>query len=89
LSALRSAEADPDVGAIVITGNERVFAGMYRLSDYLKTTLMLLIAGADIKELASLPFPAVYLSDYLRGVSEGVSSFKKPIIAAVTGHAVS
>jgi len=71
LSALRTADADPDVGAIVVTGNDRVFA-----------------AGADIKELASLPFPAVYLSDYLRGVSEGVPSFKKPIIAAVTGHAL-
>lgn len=27
LSALRSADADPDIGAVVLTGNERVFAG--------------------------------------------------------------
>ena len=46
-------------------------------------------AGADIKELASLSYPQVYLSDYLRGLSEGVSNIKKPIIAAVSGHAVS
>jgi len=71
LSALRSADADPDIGAVVLTGNERVFA-----------------AGADIKELCSLSFPSVIPSDYLRGVSEGISSFKKPIIAAVTGHAL-
>ncbi|KAF8588961.1 ClpP/crotonase [Ramaria rubella] len=70
LSALRAADADPDVGAIVITGNDKVFA-----------------AGADIKELASLSFPLAYLSDYLRGLSEGVSKFKKPVIAAVNGHA--
>ncbi|KIJ53440.1 hypothetical protein M422DRAFT_154763 [Sphaerobolus stellatus SS14] len=71
LSALRNADAATDVGAVVITGNERVFA-----------------AGADIKELASLSFPAVFTGDYLRGISEGVSSFKKPIIAAVSGHAL-
>ncbi|GJJ13342.1 hypothetical protein Clacol_007594 [Clathrus columnatus] len=71
LSALKSADADPDIGAIVITGNEKAFA-----------------AGADIKELASLSFPSIYIQDYLRGVSEGIPSFKKPVIAAVNGHAL-
>ena len=27
LSALRTADADPEIGAIVITGNDKVFAG--------------------------------------------------------------
>lgn len=88
LSALKSADTDPDIGAIVITGNDKAFAGKSLLKCKLTSQPTFLLAGADIKEIASLSFPSLYMQDYLRGVSEGISSFKKPIIAAVNGHAV-
>lgn len=44
-------------------------------------------AGADIKEMAELSFPATYLDDLL-GRWDRVAQRRKPIIAAVAGHAL-
>ncbi|MCY1290745.1 putative enoyl-CoA hydratase echA8 [compost metagenome] len=44
-------------------------------------------AGADVKEMASLCFPGTYLEDFL-GRWDRVAQRRKPIIAAVAGHAL-
>ena len=44
-------------------------------------------AGADIKEMADLTYPQIYLDD-LFSDSERVSTRRKPIIAAVAGFAL-
>jgi len=48
----------------------------------------LLLAGADIKEMQPREFAEVYKGDFL-GFWNSISLFKKPIIAAVNGYAVS
>ncbi|WP_342245130.1 enoyl-CoA hydratase-related protein [Pseudomonas sp. OTU5201] len=44
-------------------------------------------AGADVKEMAGLCFPGTYLDDFL-GRWDRVAQRRKPIIAAVAGHAL-
>ncbi|MDH4581641.1 enoyl-CoA hydratase [Pseudomonas sp. BN415] len=44
-------------------------------------------AGADVKEMAELCFPGTYLDDFL-GRWDRVAQRRKPIIAAVAGHAL-
>jgi enoyl-CoA hydratase len=44
-------------------------------------------AGADIKEMQSLTFPEVYLSDFISGWDE-IAKARKPVIAAVSGYAL-
>jgi enoyl-CoA hydratase len=44
-------------------------------------------AGADIKEMADLSYPSIYL-DNLFSASDQVASRRKPIIAAVSGFAL-
>ncbi|OWJ91069.1 enoyl-CoA hydratase [Pseudomonas sp. A46] len=44
-------------------------------------------AGADVKEMAPLCFPGTYLDDFL-GRWDRVAQRRKPIIAAVAGHAL-
>ena len=44
-------------------------------------------AGADIKEMQAIEFVDAYLQDLISGW-EGVSSFRKPLIAAVSGFAL-
>ena len=71
-AALDDAESDPQVGAIVITGNSRAFA-----------------AGADIGEIAALPdFAAAADADFITGIWERIPRCRKPVIAAVAGHAL-
>jgi len=45
-------------------------------------------AGADIKEMEELQFKDVYMGSFLSQWAR-VSTFTKPIIAAVNGYAVS
>jgi len=45
-------------------------------------------AGADIKEMAPLTFSEAYMSDFTESWSELTTSVKKPLIAAVSGHAL-
>lgn len=44
-------------------------------------------AGADIKEMQALDFVDVYLGDFISGW-DAVASFRKPLIAAVSGFAL-
>jgi enoyl-CoA hydratase len=44
-------------------------------------------AGADIKEMATLQYPATYLDDFITAWDR-VSRFRKPIVAAVSGYAL-
>ena len=70
IAALRGFDADPGVGAIVITGSEKAFA-----------------AGADVKEMQALEFPAIYLENRIAGW-DALATIRKPIIAAVAGYAL-
>ena len=45
-------------------------------------------AGADIKEMQSRTYMDVYLSDFITAGWERVTTFRKPIIAAVAGFAL-
>ena len=44
-------------------------------------------AGADIKEMAELGFPDVYLDDFIASWERALSA-RKPVIAAVSGYAL-
>jgi enoyl-CoA hydratase len=70
-TALRAFDADPDIGAIILTGSERAFA-----------------AGADIKEMKDLTFPAILSNDFIGRNWEAVLTIRKPVIAAVAGFAL-
>ena len=45
-------------------------------------------AGADIKEMADKTYMDCYLNDFVTRGWERVTTFRKPIIAAVAGHAL-
>jgi enoyl-CoA hydratase len=45
-------------------------------------------AGADIKEMSGLSYMDVYLSDFITDGWERITTCRKPIIAAVAGHAL-
>ena len=45
-------------------------------------------AGADIKEMQSRSFPAVYFDDFIGKRWEAVTRVQKPVIAAVAGYAL-
>ncbi len=71
-SALDEFEADPAIGAIVVTGNDQAFA-----------------AGADIREMAQLAsYAEVFAQDFNAGNWIRLSTCRKPVIAAVAGHAL-
>ncbi|MCL6692387.1 enoyl-CoA hydratase [Pseudomonas sp. R3.Fl] len=44
-------------------------------------------AGADIKEMADLTFPQIYLDDFF-AAADRIANRRKPIIAAVAGYAL-
>ncbi|PZQ57746.1 MAG: enoyl-CoA hydratase [Phenylobacterium zucineum] len=69
--ALLALEDDEAIGAVVLTGGERVFS-----------------AGADIKEMTSKTFAEAYLEDFVTRDWEVIPKCRKPILAAVAGHAV-
>lgn len=68
---LEEFETDPEVGAIVLTGNEKAFA-----------------AGADIKAMKDWSYMDVYQADFVTSTWERISTFRKPVIAAVAGFAL-
>jgi len=45
-------------------------------------------AGVDIKEMASKTYAEVHLQDFITDGWERISTFRKPIIAAVSGYAL-
>ena len=64
-------ESDSTVRAVIITGNEKVFA-----------------AGADIKEMQNKTFVDAHLENFITAGWERVTTFRKPVIAAVSGYAL-
>lgn len=44
-------------------------------------------AGADIKEMADLTFPDIYLDDFF-SLADRIAQRRKPLIAAVSGYAL-
>ncbi|MBY8332073.1 enoyl-CoA hydratase-related protein, partial [Salmonella enterica] len=44
-------------------------------------------AGADIKEMADLAFPDIYLDDFFH-LADRIAQRRKPLIAAVSGYAL-
>lgn len=44
-------------------------------------------AGADIKEMADLSFPQIYLDDFF-SLADRIAQRRKPVIAAVSGYAL-
>ncbi|NXC73934.1 ECHM protein, partial [Anhinga anhinga] len=94
--ALEALESDPQVGAIVITGSQKAFAGraggLSPPQSFLGVrvwcpTLLPFAAGADIKEMQNKTFHECYSSSFLSGWDK-VSTVRKPIIAAVNGYAL-
>lgn len=95
--ALDSFEADSGVGAIVITGSEKAFAGNARIcfsmfsADNVQKSLQdesfCFSAGADIKEMQNQTFQRCFAGNFLAHWNR-VSTMKKPVIAAVNGFAV-
>ncbi|XP_053779239.1 enoyl-CoA hydratase, mitochondrial isoform X3 [Desmodus rotundus] len=73
--ALEAFEEDPAVGAIVLTGGDKAFAGLVSP------------AGADIKEMQGQSFQDCYSSGFLSHWDR-VARVKKPVIAAVNGYAL-
>jgi enoyl-CoA hydratase len=69
--AMAAAEADSEIGVLVLTGSEKAF-----------------VAGADIKEMKDLTFAEAYGGDFIEAWSAQVSQIKKPVLAAVNGHAL-
>ena len=70
-AAAAAFDADPAIGALVVTGSARAFA-----------------AGADIKELKDKSFAEVYDEQLITATWEGLMRVRKPVIAAVSGHAI-
>lgn len=101
--ALDDFEGDSGVGAIVITGSERAFAGkgsfllpiffMFSLENVIKSLQvhynkpLCFSAGADIKEMQNRTFQECFSGNFLSHWNR-VSTTKKPVIAAVNGFAV-
>lgn len=71
LDALDQLEADADIGCVVLTGSDKVFA-----------------AGADIVAMQHLDFAEAYRTDFITRNWERLRTFRKPVIAAVSGFAL-
>ncbi|KRZ34160.1 Enoyl-CoA hydratase, mitochondrial [Trichinella pseudospiralis] len=74
--ALEGFQNDPAIKAVVITGSDKAFSGIFSIE-----------AGADIDEMKNLHFSDAFKNTAL-DVWNSVSEFKKPIIAAVRGYAL-
>ncbi|ETN84429.1 enoyl-CoA hydratase/isomerase family protein [Necator americanus] len=79
--SLRDLDADDSVGAIVVTGSQKAFAGSKR---DMRTVVS---AGADIKEMVSREFAQTFRGRFLEEWA-AVSETSKPVIAAVNGYAL-
>lgn len=69
-AALLDWDQNPDIGAIVITGGEHVFA-----------------AGADISAMSDWTYSDVSQAQFITRNWETIRQVRKPVIAAVAGHA--
>lgn len=86
--ALRKADEDPEVGAIVLTGSERAFAAgadIKEMKDKECEFVSPLICFRDIYNCTSVS--DVYKNNFLENWAT-MTKIRKPIIAAVSGFAV-
>lgn len=76
----------------MLTGSDKAFAGSYsRLLDkvsHCNRILTVFPAGADIKEMKDLSFSDAYNNNLISDWTSTITAFRKPIIAAVNGHAL-
>lgn len=70
IAAASTLDADPGIGAMVLTGSEKAFA-----------------AGADIKQMADMDYPAMYAVDFFQRW-EDFAALRTPVVAAVNGYAL-
>ncbi|KAM0682284.1 putative enoyl-CoA hydratase [Mitosporidium daphniae] len=80
LTCLKKCDLDTSIGAIVLTGSEKAFAGSIFI-------LNMGLAGADIKEMSERTFSKNINENFLGNWSE-IQKIRKPIIAAVNGFAL-
>lgn len=90
---LNNYEANKDIGAIVITGSEKAFAGMFPYPSPLYLLPYSLLtntpqAGADIKEMEPLTFSSAYAQNFISPWSHLANNIRKPVIASVSGYAL-
>jgi enoyl-CoA hydratase len=80
MAALNKLDRDDDVHVIVITGSKKAFAGKWMHTlDPLR--LIVVIAGADIKEMCDKNIVEMRHPDQTLQVLDGVTKIQKPIIA--------
>jgi enoyl-CoA hydratase/cyclohex-1-ene-1-carboxyl-CoA hydratase len=70
-AALDQVEANANIGCVVLTGSEKVFA-----------------AGADIVAMQHMDFAEAFSTDFITRNWERLRTFRKPVIAAVSGFAL-
>ncbi|NXW95393.1 ECHM protein, partial [Alopecoenas beccarii] len=93
--ALEAMESDPQVGAIVITGSQKAFAGRAERRAPPRVLAegfgfpppFRFAAGADIKEMQNKTFQECYSGGFL-ATWDKIATVRKPIIAAVNGYAL-
>ncbi|RMZ74525.1 enoyl- hydratase [Pyrenophora seminiperda CCB06] len=84
IAALRQLDRSPTIFAVILTSSGPfcdVAGGLQRLTDQL--------AGADLTELAALTTAEATRLGWLKDLNDAFSGFRKPILAAVRGFAVS
>lgn len=89
--ALTKYDEDKTIGAIIITGSEKAFAGTHygwAMAYVGVSPSNLLLAGADIKEMAPLTFAAAYNDNFIAPWSHLANTIRTPVIAAVSGYAL-
>jgi enoyl-CoA hydratase len=82
-AAMRAFDTDDGIGAIVLTGSDKAFAGALPSRHRALTRA----AGADIKEMKDTRFIDNYKADFLAHWMD-IAKVRKPVIAAVNGFAL-
>ena len=92
--ALQNFDDDDSTNAIVLTGSDKAFAGTAKQLLWMDSArdapadLLIIVAGADIKEMKGLSFSKAYNTNHIASWSSTIPNIRKPIIAAVNGHAL-
>ena len=92
-AAFRALERNDSVRAIVLTGSPGGpfscgFRSLLKPRSEVTDQFALVIAGADLSELKHISTSEAYKIQYLKGLADGITQIRKPIIASVEGFAV-